>query len=390
MSSALVRGTRTIPYVYISNETPNIDVFFDNLQVTHYRGVIFEETHYYPFGLRMEGICSRAAGKLLNKNLFNGGNELQSKEFSDGSGMELYDAVHRMYDPQLGRFWQIDELAEGNWEMTPYNFAANNPINRNDPFGLLDVDPNDDPTGKLKETKTLQEVVIKSVRKLTPSQFQDVYWDLKNRGISFDRVKSGALRARLERWDGIERHMKIVHSGIKEDGLMMLEAASCFIPVGQITKVRYLKYAVTLYKNRRGGQIALGVAKNLIARNSLREAAIGGGSDFVSQTINNSVDYINSNDPNKGGYLSYVAGNWNWAATAGNAIFKNALTTSVISTVGDGNINALPGNFIGDAIGNIPVPGSLGTGFGSGASFTLGLWGNTVGSTVTDIIDPKK
>ncbi len=115
-------------YVWVSNETYNINVFFDNLTVVHRTGPLLQSDDYYPFGLEMKMLGSRAAGKQENKKKYKG-KELQSGEFADGSGLEWTDFGARMYDLQIGRWHVIDPLAEMYHDISPYAFVKNNPIN---------------------------------------------------------------------------------------------------------------------------------------------------------------------------------------------------------------------------------------------------------------------
>jgi len=123
-------------FVYLSNESEYTDMFFDNLTVQHYAGPLTEENQYYPFGLVQKGISSKAFGRLENKIKYNG-KELQSKEFSDGSGLEWLDYGARMYDAQVGRWHRTDNKAELYQNITPYAYAANQPTNAIDPDGNL-------------------------------------------------------------------------------------------------------------------------------------------------------------------------------------------------------------------------------------------------------------
>jgi RHS repeat-associated protein len=106
-------------------------VYFDNLQVVQTHGPIEEETHYYPYGLAMAGICDKAWGKQLNFVHLQG-NEMQNQEFSDGTGLEEYDFNARYYDQQLG-VWHAQDPA-GQFA-SPYLAMGNNWPNGIDPNG---------------------------------------------------------------------------------------------------------------------------------------------------------------------------------------------------------------------------------------------------------------
>jgi RHS repeat-associated protein len=94
---------------------------------------IIDENNYYPFGLKHTGYN----GLLGNNNKY----KYNGKELQDELGLNFYDYGTRNYDPAVGRWMNIDPLAEQGRRWSPYNYAMDNPVYFIDPDGMWPDNP---------------------------------------------------------------------------------------------------------------------------------------------------------------------------------------------------------------------------------------------------------
>jgi RHS repeat-associated protein len=111
--------------VYISNESMEKMVFFDNINIKYYKGKLLEENHYYPFGMALT-IAKDA--NYDQKELY------QTKELFRDKNLNIYDFEARQYDAILGRFMSNDPM---NQYASGYVGMGNNPVSNVDPTGML-------------------------------------------------------------------------------------------------------------------------------------------------------------------------------------------------------------------------------------------------------------
>jgi RHS repeat-associated protein len=119
-------------YVYISNENAVAqEVYFDNLKIKYVKSPVLQYNEYYPFGLQNSNTFTRTGAK--NNYLYDAGNELNATT-------DWYETFFRGYDAALGKFLQVDPMADKFASISTYNYGLNNPILFNDPAGA-EVNP---------------------------------------------------------------------------------------------------------------------------------------------------------------------------------------------------------------------------------------------------------
>ena len=98
---------------------------------------------YYPGGLTFNSYQRESS--VPNNFLFNqgtGAKQFKTERVFD-LGLNVDMTKFRVYDPAIERWWQVDPKSDqgGQESWTPYQYALDNPISHNDPFGdIIDIE----------------------------------------------------------------------------------------------------------------------------------------------------------------------------------------------------------------------------------------------------------
>ena len=155
IGDAMGDTTPAIKFV-LENNIGSSSVQLDNT------GSVVNEQEYYPFGETSFGSHGKKRYQYVGK------------ERDEESGMYYYGA--RYYSPWIGRFVSVDPLAGKYAQLTPYNYADQNPINDFDIDGMQSTTTEETANPEL-ESVTTETVLGSGGGGVVATGEASTYWD---------------------------------------------------------------------------------------------------------------------------------------------------------------------------------------------------------------------
>ncbi len=173
-------------YVFVSNEHPTyVDLYFDDVTVTHTPSPIVSSSDYFAFGL--QHTTGERTGVYEQRHLYNG------KELQDELSLGIYDYGARFYSPEVGRWWHVDPLTEKYFSWNPYNYTFNNPIlfvDKDGRDGMVTVSGSGSKTDPI--TYTIKANYYYNTNNLTKSQAAAIKQSISNFNSTTSNFKDKA------------------------------------------------------------------------------------------------------------------------------------------------------------------------------------------------------
>ena len=114
-----LQDTKPTYHYYIQDHLGN------NRVVVKSNGTVEQVNHYYPYG----GLMAESTGWNVQRYKYNG------KELDRMHGLDCYDYGARWSNSHLGMWTTMDPLCEKYYDISPYAYCLNNPVNNIDPDG---------------------------------------------------------------------------------------------------------------------------------------------------------------------------------------------------------------------------------------------------------------
>ncbi len=227
-----------------------------------------EENNYYPFGLEHKGYNNVVNGTQNKYHTYNG------KELEESLGYNMLEYGFRNYDATIGRWNVMDVHSELYYEVSPYNYAMNSPINFIDYMGLDPIYRN----GKYYDTND-------------DGEEEEVSWDYvlnwiqNNDGIeatyTFTTNKSGYARLTNTSEEGNERNSFVLEGKTYEANsyMTLMGRDDKKNNVGDFKDIETLEWNVISQVLGQASYVIYDLYKGAIERAMLGES-IGGKLDY--------------------------------------------------------------------------------------------------------------